>query len=96
MVLHHSQDVFQIAEGIQVIRFRCFCDAVDDRTGFCAVDTVDRKRSIMSTLTNVRPLTWPVVLASPVCGFCLAASVTMEADLPEMTGWFDPDILEVQ
>lgn len=41
MVLHHSQDVFQIAEGIQVIRFRCFCDAVDDRTGFCAVDTVD-------------------------------------------------------
>ena len=42
MVLHHSQDVFQIAEGIQVIRFRCFCDAVDDRTGFRAVDTVDQ------------------------------------------------------
>lgn len=56
----------------------------------------ERKRFIMSTLTNVRPLTWPVVLASPVCGFCLAASVTMEADLPEMTGRFDPDILEAQ
>ena len=42
MLLHHSQDVFQIAEGIQVIRFRCFCDAVDDRTGFRAVDTVDQ------------------------------------------------------
>ena len=42
MVLHHSQDVFQIAERIQVIRFRCFCDAVDDRTGFRAVDTVDQ------------------------------------------------------
>ena len=55
-----------------------------------------RKRSIMSTLTNVRPVTWPVVLASPVCGFCLAALATMEADLPEMTGWFDPDILEAQ
>lgn len=54
------------------------------------------KRSIMSTLTNVRPVTWPVVLASPVCGFCLAALATMEADLPEMTGWFDPDILEAQ
>ena len=42
MVLHHCQDIFQIAEGIQVIRLRCFCDAVDDRTGFCAVDTVDQ------------------------------------------------------
>ena len=42
MVLHHSQDVFQIAEGIQVIRLCCFCDAVDDRTGFRAIDTVDQ------------------------------------------------------
>lgn len=55
-----------------------------------------RKRSIMSTLTNARPLTWPAVLVSPVCEFCPAASVTMEADLPEMTGRFDPDILEAQ
>ena len=31
-----------MAKGIQVIRPRCFCDAVDDRTGFCAVDTVDQ------------------------------------------------------
>ena len=54
------------------------------------------KCSIISTLTNVRPLTWPAVLVSPVCEFCLAASVTMEADLPEMTGRFDPDILEAQ
>ena len=30
MLLHHSQDVFQIAEGIQVIRFRCFCDAAEE------------------------------------------------------------------
>lgn len=58
--------------------------------------SVSSKRSIMSTLTNVRPVTWPVVLVSPVCGFCLAALATMEADLPEMTGWFDPDILEAQ
>ena len=42
MVLHHCQDIFQMAKGIQVIRLRCFCDAVDDRTGFCAVDTVDQ------------------------------------------------------
>ena len=42
MVLHHCQDVFQIAEGIQVIRLCCFCDAVDDRAGFRAVDTVDQ------------------------------------------------------
>ena len=55
-----------------------------------------RKCSIMSTLTNARPLTWPAVLASPVCEFCPAASVTMEADLPEMTGRFGPDISEAQ
>ena len=55
-----------------------------------------RKCSIMSTLTNARPLTWPAVLASPVCEFCLAASVTMEADLPEMTGRFAPYISEAQ
>ena len=55
-----------------------------------------RKRSITSTLTNARPLTWPAVLASPVCEFCLAASVTMEADLPEMTGRFDPNIWVAQ
>ena len=55
-----------------------------------------RKCSIISTLTNVRPLTWPAVLVSPVCEFCLAASVTMEADLPEMTGRFGPDIWEAQ
>ena len=42
MVLHHSQNVFQIAEGIQVIRLRCFCDAVDDCTGFRTIDTVDQ------------------------------------------------------
>ena len=62
----------------------------------CGWRPLFRKRSITSTLTNARPLTWPAVLASPVCGFCLAASVTMEADLPEMTGRFDPDILEAQ
>ena len=56
----------------------------------------ERKRSIMSTLTNARPLTWPAVLVSLVYEFCLAASVTMEADLPEMTGLFDPDIWEAQ
>lgn len=55
-----------------------------------------RKCSIISTLTNVRPLTWPAVLVSPVCEFCLAASVTMEADLPEMTGRFDPNIWVAQ
>lgn len=55
-----------------------------------------RKCSIMSTLTNARPLTWPVVLALPVCEFCPAASVTMEADLPKMTGQFGPDIWEAQ
>ena len=42
MVLHHSQDVFQITERTQVIRLCCFRNAVDDRTGFCAVDTVDQ------------------------------------------------------
>ena len=42
MALHHSQDVFQIAEEIQVIRFLCFCDAVDDCTRFRAIDTVDQ------------------------------------------------------
>ena len=42
MVLHHGQDIFQIAEGIQVIRLCCFCNAVDDRTGFRAVDAVDQ------------------------------------------------------
>ena len=50
----------------------------------------------MSTLTNVRSLTWPAVLASTAFEFCPAASVTMEVDLPEMTGRFDPDILEAQ
>ena len=57
---------------------------------------IECKRSIMSTLTNARPLTWPAVLVSPVCEFCLAASVTMEADLPEMTGRFDPNIWVAQ
>ena len=54
------------------------------------------KRSITSTLTNARPLTWPAVQASPACEFYPAASVTMEADLPEMTGRFGPDIWEAQ
>ena len=42
MILHHSQDVFQISEGIQVIRLCCFRNAVDDRTGFRTIDTVDQ------------------------------------------------------
>ena len=40
MVLHHSQDIFQITEGIQIIRLRCFCDTVDDSPGFRTIDTV--------------------------------------------------------
>ena len=42
MVLHHAQDVLQIAERIQVIRLCGFRYAVDDRTGFRTVDTVDQ------------------------------------------------------
>ena len=42
MIFHHSQDIFQIAEGIQVIRLCCFRDTVDDRAGLCTVDTVDQ------------------------------------------------------
>ena len=42
MILHHSQDVFQIAEGIQVIHFCCFRDAVDERIGFRTIDTVNQ------------------------------------------------------
>ena len=42
MVLHHGQDVFQIAEGIQVVRLCDFHNAVDNRTGFCTIDTVDQ------------------------------------------------------
>ena len=56
----------------------------------------NRKRSIMSTLTNARPLTWPAVLVSPACEFRPVISVTMEADLPEMTGRFDPYISEAR
>ena len=32
----------QITERIQVIRLSCFRNAVDDRTGFCAIDTIDQ------------------------------------------------------
>ena len=42
MVLHHRQDVFQITERTQVIRLCGFRNAVDDRTGFCAIDTVNQ------------------------------------------------------
>ena len=42
MVLHHGQDGFQIAERAQIIRFCGFRNAVDNRAGFCAVDTVDQ------------------------------------------------------
>ena len=42
MVLYHGQDVFQIVERTQVIRLCGFCNAVDDRTGFCAVYTIDQ------------------------------------------------------
>ena len=42
MVLHHGQDVFQITERTQVIRLCGFRNAVDDRTGFCAIDTVNQ------------------------------------------------------
>ena len=42
MILHHSQDVFQVSEGIQVICLCCFRNAVDDRTGFRTIDTVDQ------------------------------------------------------
>ena len=42
MILHHSQDVFQVSEVIQVICLCCFRNAVDDRTGFRTIDTVDQ------------------------------------------------------
>ena len=32
----------QITERIQMIRLCCFRYAVDDRTGFCAIDTIDQ------------------------------------------------------
>lgn len=50
----------------------------------------------MITLTNERPLTWSTVLASPICEFCPAVSVTMGANLPEMTDLFSPGIWESQ
>ena len=50
MILHHSQDVFQISEGIQVIRLCCFRNAVDDRTGFRTIDTIDQFRKMSNQL----------------------------------------------
>lgn len=52
------------------------------------------KRSILSTLTNVRPLTWPVAMTSAVYGSYPEASVTMEVNLPKMTCRSDPCISE--
>lgn len=52
------------------------------------------KRSILSTLTNVRPLTWPVAMTSAVYGAYPEASVTMEVNLPKMTCRSDPCISE--
>ena len=40
MVLHHGQNVFQITERTQAIRLCGFRNSVDDRTGFCVIDTV--------------------------------------------------------
>lgn len=42
MVLNHGQDVFQIPERTQVIRLCGFRNAVDDRTGFYAIDIINR------------------------------------------------------
>lgn len=50
------------------------------------------KCSILSTLTNVRPLTWPVAMTSAVYGAYPKASVTMEVNLPKMTCRSDPCI----
>ena len=52
MVLQYAQDVGQITERIQVVRLCCFRYAVDDRTGFRSIDTIDRKRFILSTQTR--------------------------------------------
>ena len=42
MVLQYAQDVGQITERIQVVRLCCFRYAVDDRTGFRSIDTIDQ------------------------------------------------------
>ena len=85
-------------EGFSVSAASCLAQArkiLDSGIDLCLLD-LNRKRSIMSTLTNARPLTWPAVLVSPACEFRPVISVTMEADLPEMTGRFDPYISEAR
>ena len=42
MIFQNCQDMVQITERIQVIRLCCFRYAVDDRTGFRTIDTVDQ------------------------------------------------------
>ena len=42
MVLQYSQDMFKIPERIQIVSFCRFCDAVDNGTGICAIQTVDQ------------------------------------------------------
>lgn len=42
MILQYCQDVGQITERIQVVRLCCLRYAVDDRTGFRAIHTIDQ------------------------------------------------------
>ena len=42
MDLQYCQDVGQITERIQVVRLCCLRYAVDDRTGFRAIHTIDQ------------------------------------------------------
>ena len=42
VVLQYSQDMFKIPERIQIVSFCRFCDAVDNGTGICAIQTVNQ------------------------------------------------------
>lgn len=42
MLHHFCQKIFYISEWIQVVRFCCFYDAVDQRAGLCPIDRIDQ------------------------------------------------------
>ena len=42
MIFQYSQDIFKIPERIQVISFCSFRDTIDDSTGICTIQTIDK------------------------------------------------------
>ena len=75
MVLQYSQDMFKIPKRIQIVSFCRFCDAVDNGTGICAIQTVDqlpcmliKTKAAQGTFYRIVCLRLPEMLSEKIPG----------------------------